>query len=203
MKKLPLGIQNLREIVEENHVYIDKTMYKHQLIISGKCHFLSRPRRFGKSLFLDTIAEVFKGGKELFKGLWIYESGYDFMSHPVIKLDMSNISNRTPEVFENALAARLIKRAKEEGIEFIDDTPSGLLNDLIEGLSKKYNQKVVVLIDEYDKPILDHVTDIKTAEANRMIIRDFYGMLKSLDSYIRFIFLPACQNSRKPLCFRV
>ena len=100
MKKLPLGIQNFREIIEEGHVYVDKTMFIHRLITGGKSYFLSRPRRFGKSLLLDTIAEVFKGSRELFKGLWLYDSGYDFESYPIIKLDMSNISTETPDLLK-------------------------------------------------------------------------------------------------------
>ena len=134
MKKLPIGIQNFREIIEDNHVYVDKTMYVHHLINNGKCYFLSRPRRFGKSLFLDTIAEVFKGNKELFKGLWIYETDYDFKSHPVVKLDISNISNKTPDIFEKSIAYRLRRLAEEEDIKINDETPSGLFSEFIERL---------------------------------------------------------------------
>ena len=97
MKKLPVGIQNFKEIIIGDYIYIDKTQYLYNLINSTKFYFLSRPRRFGKSLLIDTIAELFNGERELFKGLWIYDSGYDFPKHPVIKLDMSNISNRSPE----------------------------------------------------------------------------------------------------------
>ena len=107
VKKLPLGIQNFREIVEKNHVYVDKTRYIYDLITNGKCYFLSRPRRFGKSLLLDTIAEVFKGSKELFKGLWIYESDYDFIGYPVVRLDMSNFETGSAEALSTALSARL------------------------------------------------------------------------------------------------
>ena len=201
MKKLPLGIQNFREIVEENHVYVDKTYFIHHLISNGKCYFLSRPRRFGKSLLLDTIAEVFMGNRELFKGLWIYETEYDFTSHPVVKLDMSNISTTTPEVFGKSLSARLLDLMEEEDIRISDETPSGLLNNLVRGLHKKYGKKVVVLIDEYDKPILDHLTKPETAEANREIIRDFYGILKSLDSSLKFTFFTGVSKFTKTSVF--
>ena len=201
MKKLPLGIQNFKEIIEDNHVYVDKTMYIHRLISNGKSYFLSRPRRFGKSLLLDTIAEVFKGSKELFKGLWISETDYDFMSYPVVKLDMSNISCETPDVFKHTLSARVMDYIEEEGIRVSDETPSGLLNNLIKGLHRKFNQKVVMLIDEYDKPILDHITNIEIAEANRIILSEFYGILKSLDSNIRFIFFTGVSKFTKTSVF--
>ena len=201
MKNLPLGVQNFREIIEKNHVYVDKTMYIHQLITSGKCFFLSRPRRFGKSLFLDTIAEVFKGNRELFKGLWIYDSGYDFKPHPIIKLDMSNVTTLSTEAFVKSLTARLLCNAKEGNVDVYEETPTGLLNDLIRGLQLKYNQQIVVLIDEYDKPILDHVTDIKIAESNRNIVRDLYGLLKSLDSYIKFTFFTGVSKFTKTSVF--
>ncbi|MCL1805777.1 MAG: AAA family ATPase, partial [Clostridiales bacterium] len=93
MKKLPIGIQTVRKIIEGDYVYIDKTRYIYDLLNGASCYFLSRPRRFGKSLLLDTIGEAFGGDKELFKGLWIYDSDYTFPKHPVVRLDMSNIAN--------------------------------------------------------------------------------------------------------------
>ncbi|MCL2153756.1 MAG: AAA family ATPase, partial [Oscillospiraceae bacterium] len=201
MKKLPLGIQNFREIIEGDYVYIDKTQYVYNLINDASYYFLSRPRRFGKSLLLDTISEVFSGDKELFKGLWIYDSDYDFKKHPVIRLDMSNISNKTPEILENSLVSTLRIRVKEEGLYIADEIPSDIFKNLISGLYKKYNQRVVVLIDEYDKPILDHINDIKTAEANRLVLRGFYGILKSMDPYLKFTFLTGVTKFTKTSIF--
>ena len=201
MKRLPLGVQNFREIVEKNHVYIDKTQYIYELINSGKCYFLSRPRRFGKSLLLDTIAEVFLGNKELFKGLWIYDSDYGFDSHPVVRLDMSNVDTMTPTLFSSSLSSRLRDKLEKENIKVGEDAPPGLLNNLIEGLHFKYNKKVVVLIDEYDKPILDHIKDKETAEAMRGILRSFYGILKSLDPYLEFTFFTGVSKFTKTSVF--
>ena len=201
LKKLPLGIQNFREVIEENHVYVDKTMFIHQLLSNGKSYFLSRPRRFGKSLLLDTFAEVFKGNKELFNGLWISETDYDFKSYPVVKLDMSNINAKTPEIFERSLTEELRYHIQQEEIAAYDEMPSELFKKLIRGLCNKHKKKVVVLIDEYDKPILDHIADFETANTNRAIIRDFYGMLKPLDSYIRFIFLTGVSKFTKTSVF--
>ena len=201
MKKLPLGIQTFRIIVEDDYVYVDKTRYVYDLISNSKYYFLSRPRRFGKSLLLDTIAEAFSGDKELFKGLWIHGSDYSFAKHPVIRLDMSNIANKTPETLENELLIAIKKRATDEGFEIDYDTPSAVFKTLIEELHCKYDQSVVVLIDEYDKPILDHLDDARTAEANRKVLRGFYGVLKSMDPYLRMTFITGVTKFTKTSIF--
>ena len=201
MKKLPLGIQNIREILEDGYVYVDKTKYVYELINGMKCYFLSRPRRFGKSLLLDTIAEVFSGDKELFKGLWIYDSDYSFPKHPVIRLDMSNIANDNPDVLKVSLSIALKERIREEGLTVPGEQPSDIFQYLIKGLYSKYNRKVVVLIDEYDKPILDHILDVETAEANRMVIKGFYGVLKSMDPFLRLTFITGVSKFTKTSIF--
>ena len=201
MKKLPLGIQNFKEIIRDDYVYIDKTKYVYDLLTGAKCYFLSRPRRFGKSLLLDTIDVAFGGDKELFKGLWIYNSDYAFEKHPVIRLDMSNIANKTPDILERELADEVRKRALNEGIDIHSEIPSNLFKNLIEGLFKKYGQRVVVLIDEYDKPILDHLTDVRTAEANRAVIKGFYGILKSMDPFLRLTFITGVSKFTKTSIF--
>ena len=117
MKELPLGIQSFREIVKGGYVYVDKTQYVYDILNGAKYYFLSRPRRFGKSLLLDTIAEVFGGDKELFRGLYLYDTDYSFEMHPVLRLDMSTIANKTPEVLESELSIELLKRAEEEGFD--------------------------------------------------------------------------------------
>ena len=127
MKKLPLGIQNFREIISDDYVYVDKTHYVYELINSAKYYFLSRPRRFGKSLLLDTIGEAFSGDKELFRGLYIYDTDYDFAKYPVLRLDMSNISNETPETLKSSLFAALQKRVAAEGFSINSDIPSDIL----------------------------------------------------------------------------
>jgi len=160
MKPLPIGIQNFKEIVAGGYVYADKTQYVYELLNDAKYYFLSRPRRFGKSLLLDTISEVFKGNKELFKGLWIYDSDHDFQKHPVIRLDMSRTATASPEILENSLIANLNVQIQAEGLDIPHGNPSDMFFRLIEGLHGKYGQRVVVLIDEYDKPILDLFTKI-------------------------------------------
>ena len=201
MKRLPIGIQSFGKIIEGDYVYADKTQYIFDLINSASYYFLSRPRRFGKSLLLDTIGEVFKGNRELFKGLWIYDSDYGFEKHPVIRLDMSSISNENPEILKTSFASELRKQLRDEGLDLTDEVPSDMFKNLIEGLYKKYGQKVVVLIDEYDKPIIDHIHDVPAAEANRLIVRGFYGVLKSMDPYLRFTFLTGVTKFAKTSVF--
>jgi len=201
MKKLPLGIQNFREIIKDDYFYVDKTQYIYSLLNDASYYFLSRPRRFGKSLLLDTISEVFKGEKQLFEGLWIFDSDYVFTKYPVIRLDMSNISNENPGILKESLSAALKKRANEEELDVQDEISSDLFKHLIEDLYKKYDQRVVVLIDEYDKPILDHLGNLKVAEANRQILRGFYGILKSMDPYLRFVLITGVSKFIKTSIF--
>jgi hypothetical protein len=207
MKKLPLGIQNFHEIIDGGYVYVDKTRYVYDLLKGTKYYFLSRPRRFGKSLLLDTISEAFSGDKELFKGLWIYDTDYAFEQHPVIRLDMNNISNKTPEVLERSILNDLSMRSEKEEKKVPDNNPGShaspgdAFKRLIVGLHSKYNKKVVVLIDEYDKPILDHLSNPDIAEANRQVLRGFFGILKSMDPHLRFSMITGVSKFTKTSVF--
>ena len=201
MKKLPIGIQNFRKIIEGDYLYVDKTQFIYELINGASYYFLSRPRRFGKSLLLDTLGEAFCGDKELFKGLWIYDSGYDFAKHPVVRLDMSNIANNTPEVLEESLLSYLKICYLAEGFEIANNIASDAFMRLIILLYEKYGNGVVVLIDEYDKPMLDHIMDIETAEMNRKLIKGFYGILKSMDRYLRLTFITGVSKFSKTSVF--
>ena len=201
MRKLPLGIQSFRKIVEGDYVYVDKTPYIYDLINSYSYYFLSRPRRFGKSLLLDTIGEIFHGTRELFKGLWIYGSDYSFEKHPVIRFDMSNIPNKSSAVLEASLVEELISLAHKEDININGSEPGILFKRLIERLQDKYGKRVVVLIDEYDKPILDHLNDIETADGNRQVLRGFFGILKSMDPHLRFTFITGVTKFTKTSIF--
>ncbi|WP_194847605.1 ATP-binding protein [Candidatus Neptunochlamydia vexilliferae] len=186
MKKLPIGVQSICEILEENQVYIDKTPFAKELIETGKHYFISRPRRFGKSLFLNTLEEILGGNKELFKGCKIYESDYNWQKHPVVYLDFSKIANHSPCELRTALQVRLDIIAKEHDISIVKADIQVALDTLVVGLSNKYGNKVVVLIDEYDKPIIDHLEDPDVARKNRDLLRDFFGTIKSLDKYLKF-----------------
>ena len=188
MKKLPIGIQSIDKILNEGYVYADKTGYVRQLLDEGAPHyFMSRPRRFGKSLFLDTLRAVFSGEKDLFKGCEIHESDYPWKEHPVLMFDFSRIENRDPIEFENALKRRLQTLAEKSGISIVVPTVQEGLESLVIGLSKK--NRVVVLVDEYDQPIINNLKRLEVAEANREIMKNFYGTLKSLDRNLEFTFV--------------
>ncbi|MCL2249859.1 MAG: ATP-binding protein [Oscillospiraceae bacterium] len=201
MKKLPIGIQTFRKIIEGDYIYVDKTEYVYKLVDDAKHYFLSRPRRFGKSLLLDTIQEVFNGEKELFKGLFIYDTDYSFEKHPIIRFDMLNMENKSPELFEEAIMGKLINHAAAEEISTFGRSPGMVFESLLESLHKKYGKRVVVLIDEYDKPILDNIENTEIADANRQIIRSVFNRLKSCDRNIEFTFITGVSKFTKVSLF--
>ena len=188
MKKLPIGIQNIREILEEGYVYVDKTSFAHQLIKTGKHYFMSRPRRFGKSLFLDTLKEIFKGNKELFKHCIIYQSDYDWQAYPVIHLDFYKTDHRSALAFEESLKRSLKEIAETHHLTITTPTVQEGLAHLVKQLYNKHQQPVVILIDEYDNPIIENLENPTTAQEIRDLLKKFYGMLKSTDEYLKFTF---------------
>ena len=187
MKKLPIGIQSIREILEEDQAYVDKTEFALNLIENGKHYFMSRPRRFGKSLFLNTLEEIFKGNKKLFKGLKIYETGYDWQEYPVLRFDLAKILSETAQDFKNGLDDVIEDFSKLHGIAIEGSSYLSKLNRLIASLSKK--NRVVVLVDEYDSAIINNLKDPELAEKNRDLLKGFFGTLKGLDEYLKFTFV--------------
>jgi len=186
MKKYPIGIQSFQEIREGNYLYVDKTRYLHELIEQGKYYFLSRPRRFGKSLTVSTLKAIFEGKKELFGGLWI-EERYDFSEEfPVVHLEFNNLGHREAGLIP-ALDYRLKEIGKQYGIGLDAPSPGLKFDQLIRALATR--NKVVVLIDEYDKPVLDYLDDPEKAREARDVLKSFYAPLKSLDAHLRFVLL--------------
>ena len=199
MKKLPIGIQDIEEVINSGYLYVDKTKLIHRLVSEGKYYFLSRPRRFGKSLLISTLEQIFKGNKKLFKGLYIYDK-IDWEEHPIINLSFNSISyERGKDDFRNNIINYLKKTAGKENITINSNDIKQILSDLVESLSVK--NKVVILIDEYDKPIIDNLTDIKRAEENRDVLRELYSPLKDLDKYIKFVFLTGVSRFSKVSIF--
>ncbi len=189
MKKLPIGIQTFREIRTDNYAYVDKTGIAVDLVDRYKYVFLSRPRRFGKSLFLDTLHNLFEGNKELFDGL-AAEKSYDWSKgYPVIRISFAEGSFRTPASLQRSVMSAVRKNAKRLGVSVESPEPSLCFAQLIEEVSEKYDSQVVILVDEYDKPILDNIDSPDMRHEARDTLRDFYSSIKSNDGYIRFAFL--------------
>ena len=189
-RKLPIGIQTFREVREDNCYYVDKTAYIRRLLDEGKHFFLSRPRRFGKSLFLDTCKELFESNKPLFEGLYIHDRWDWSVRHPVLRLDFSSGTYQGPDDLREEMAAQL--NALEEEAEIIpraDDTAPARFRRLMKVLHERSGQRVAVLIDEYDKPILDALEVSEVARANRDFLRGLYSTVKFADAHIRFTFL--------------
>ena len=188
-RKLPIGIQTFRKIREENCYYIDKTAYIQRLIDEGTHYFLLRPRRFGKSLFLDTLKELFEGNEPLFKGLYIHDRWDWQVRYPVVRLDFGRGSYGEPGDLHKETMAQLDTIAEEAGITPHYDTAATRFHHLIQALHRQDNQRVAVLVDEYDKPILDTIEIPEIACANRDFLRGLYATIKDNDAHVKFTFL--------------
>jgi hypothetical protein len=197
MKKLPIGLQTLSEIIQENYAYVDKTYFAHKLITNGKYYFLSRPRRFGKSLFLDTLSEIFKGNKELFKGLFIHDP-YHFKAHPVIRISFGSGDYIEEDLVKRELSNIFKRNIRDLGVESPNtEDYRTCFEDLIYNVYTQYGERVVILIDEYDKPILDNITNMEYALKARHILKNFYSVIKDNDKLIRFVFITGVSKFSK------
>jgi hypothetical protein len=189
IKKYPIGLQDFKGLISNGYLYVDKTMHIYHLLTREKYYFLSRPRRFGKSLLVSTLECVAKGEKELFKGLYIYDK-WQFDEYPVIKISFSNIGYRDLGLKE-AISTTLDSNASKYGLVLKQKGISLKFDELIKILSEHFNKKVVLLIDEYDKPIIDYLDkeNIHIAQENRGILKTFYSVLKDADPYLQLVFI--------------
>lgn len=197
MKKLSLGIQTFAKLIETNCVYVDKTEYIYKLI-QGECFFFARPRRFGKSLLCSTLKELFLGKRELFKDLWIDKNtDYQWPVHPVIHIDLTkSAGSKDPESLVVSLMRRLDGIAEWYEIGGLEHTtPGEMLEKLTIRLFKKFGSKnrVVLIIDEYDKPILDAIAEPEIAAKMQDVLSGFYAGIKGLDEYLRFVFITGAE----------
>ena len=199
--KLPIGIQTFREIREAPCYYVDKTGYIGRLVTEGKHYFLSRPRRFGKSLFLDTLKELFAGNEPLFTGLAIHPRWDWSVRHPVLRLDFSRGNFKELGELQEDAMAQLAAMEKRAGVGSDCAGAPARFSHLLEALHERTGQRVVVLIDEYDKPILDALEVPEVARANRDFLRGLYATIKDCDAHIAFSFLTGVSKFSKVSLF--
>ncbi|GAK53791.1 AAA-ATPase [Candidatus Moduliflexus flocculans] len=207
-KKLPVDLASFEKMRTENYLYVDKTQHIYRMATEGTFYFLARPRRFGKSLLVSTLTSLFRGRKELFDGLWIAEqSDWDWQPHPVIVLDFNSISGGKPEELKQELSYRLNNTAQQFGVSLEAPGIESRFEELILKLFEMSGKAVVILIDEYDKRIIDHLgrgtERMEIAKANRDMLKSFFGVLKGqavLDK-LRFVFLTGVSRFSKVSLF--
>ena len=200
LPKLPTGIQTFEEIRTDGYLYVDKTNYLVDLIDRGKVYFLSRPRRFGKSVTISTLDALFSGRRELFTGLHAEEffdrPGYKV--HPVVRLDMSDVAtDEGVKALRASLLGQVQENAARLGVDVGTRASGDALSKLIKLAAQTHGSKVVVLVDEYDKPILDNMHDPKKAGRFRDVLRNFYVRIKACDAYVHFVFLTGISKFAK------
>lgn len=200
-KKLPIGIQTFREIREDNCYYVDKTPFALKLIEQGKYYFLSRPRRFGKSLFLDTLKELFEGNEPLFRELYAHDRWNWEIKYPVIRISFAEGVLASAEELNARIADQLRTYQQAFGITCESASNAGKLEELLARLHRQTGQRVAVLVDEYDKPILDNLEAPERASQMRERLRDLYSVIKGADAHIKFAFLTGVSKFSKVSLF--
>ena len=199
-RKLPIGIQTFSQVREDCY-YVDKTSFIGRLVEEGRHYFLSRPRRFGKSLLLDTIKELFEGNKALFAGLDIRRKWDGTVRHPVLRLSFGGGDFKVPGFLEANFMEKLAAAEQEAQISVEYATAAGRFANLIAALNRQAGRGVVVLVDEYDKPILDALDEPEVARANRDFLRGVYSVIKDSDAHVRFTLLTGVSKFSKVSLF--
>jgi hypothetical protein len=201
LKNMPIGVQNFESLRNDEYLYVDKTALVYQLATTGRYYFLSRPRRFGKSMLLSTFHAYFLGKKELFEGLAIDKLEKDWTEYPVLHLDLNTSEYKAGDDLRNKLSANL----NQWEIKYGRDDYEISLGDRFEGVIRrayeKTGQRVVILVDEYDKPLLQAIEDDELQDTFRSILKGFYGALKSMDACIKFAFLTGVTKFSKVSIF--
>lgn len=203
MKKLPIGESTFSELIHPGVLYVDKTEYLYNLIKSGRGrYFFSRPRRFGKSLTCSTFEAIFSGNRKLFKDLWIGQSDYEWKTYPIISFDFSQISHSTPEILERSLHDAINAHARKYSINLTEQELTARFAELINTLGNKLGP-VVIIVDEYDKPIIKLADNPDLVERSRTILRNFYGILKAVevDKNMHFLFVTGVSHFTKIAIF--
>jgi hypothetical protein len=198
LPKLPLDLSTFRILREKGYLYVDKTQYAYNLITGGRSYFLSRPRRFGKSLFVSTLQEILAGDRQLFEGLWIAGSDYAWKKHGVITLDLSSLGIKDVATFESGICRALAEIAARYEIAIPIDLkqPELVLRTLVQALHAKFGE-VAILIDEYDNPILNLLREPERAKVIRDTLKHFFAAIKGLDAYLSFVFITGVSSFTK------
>ena len=189
LRKLPIGIQTFEKLRKENYLYVDKTALVWRIANTGKPYFLSRPRRFGKSLLVSTLEAYFRGKKELFEGLAMEKLEKEWIEHPILHLDLNIEKYDSPQSLEDILEKAIVSWEKLYGAEPSERSLSLRFAGVIERACKLTGHRVVILVDEYDKPMLQSIGDEELQKEFRKTLQAFYGAIKTMDGYIRFAFL--------------
>ena len=188
-KLYPVGIQNFEKLRKEGYFYVDKTALMYRLVTTGSYYFLSRPRRFGKSLLISTLEAYFQGKRELFDGLAVASLEREWKRYPVIHLDLNAKKFDRPEDLIRLIDRQLLVLEEEYGKVKTDETIDDRFVSLIRNMNGRTGERVVILVDEYDKPLLQAIGNDALQNEYRAILKAFYGVLKSMDGYIRFALL--------------
>ncbi|MCR4958256.1 MAG: ATP-binding protein [Prevotella sp.] len=189
LKRLPTGIQTFSEIIEGGYLYVDKTALIYQLTHNHKYVFLSRPRRFGKSTLCSTLKSYFEGRRDLFQGLAMEHLETEWRQHPVLLISLATIKGGTTADFNDRIKIQLRMFEEQYGITKTDDTPGGRLENLVKQLPAKTGEKCVVIIDEYDAPLLTVLHNPERLAEMRQTVRAFFSCLKDCDPWLRFTFI--------------
>ena len=206
MKDITVSKANFEEIIKDDFIYVDKTEFLYKIISSREPYFfLSRPRRFGKTLFVDTLEKFYQGKKELFEGLYIFNQDWNWEEHPIIRLDFNMIPSENREVLNKSLQKIFSKIAARYNIDLIVEEAYYMFPELIEKLYNKFNQDVVILIDEYDKPIISNLkstleensANLKTIDKNQDYLKMLYDYLKPLEGYLEKVFITGVSKFSK------
>ena len=200
-RKLPIGIQTFAKIRADEHYYVDKTGFIRQLLDEGTHYFLSRPRRFGKSLLLDTLGELFAGNEPLFRGLAIHPQWDWSTPHPVIRISFGGGGVQDPAELEDKIGEQLRINLAALGLRCTEVGSGGCFAELMRLAHAATGQRVVVLVDEYDKPILDNLTTPEVARALRDGLRNLYSVIKDNDAHVRFVFIAGVSKFSKVSIF--
>jgi hypothetical protein len=200
LQNLPIGIQSFENLRSNNYLYVDKTEIIYNMALQSYPYFLSRPRRFGKSLLVSTLDCLFSGKKELFERLWIYDKWDWTKTYPVVRFDFGSQNYQNAEKLEQDLIAKVDEYAIEFGVE-LNRTWSARFAELIERVHAKTGEKVVILVDEYDKAIIDNLKDIDLANEIRVSLHNFYQILKATSDHLRFVFLTGVSKFSKVSIF--